>query len=206
MRQLADGPRKEICENRTDYADKKNKMNKENYKNEKYFDTSPKLLVELDRICEMLVKNLKTKGKSYTAEEIVKSKSFNALWDEKPNKLDNKYSKNEFKGVYAFASVDKQNKIDFMYVGISQTTRRRFSAHTKRTTRPEASWAYLMIKRDFPKLTKEQREKKIPEYQKKVIYPLRFTFCPIDDNMLLHIAEVYCVNKLKAFWNSFETH
>ena len=180
-------------------------MTKENYKGEKYFDTSSKLLTELDTICDTLVKNLKTKGKSYTAEEIVNADSFNKLWQETPNKHDNKYSKNEFKGVYAFATVDK-GKIDFKYIGISQTTRRRFGAHTKRTTRPEASWAYLMIKHDYPKLTLEQREKKIPEYQKKIIYPLRFTFCPVDDNMLLHIAEVYCVNKLKAHWNSFETH
>jgi len=68
-----------------------------------------------------------------------------------------------------------------------------------------------MISRDFPKkkypnMTKEQREKKIPEYKKKYIHPLKYTFCPIDDNMFLHIAEVYCVNKLKAHWNSFETH
>ena len=181
-------------------------MAKENYKGEKFFETSSKLLTELDAICETIVGNLKTKGKSYATEEIVEAKSFNELWQVKPNKHDNKYSTKEFKGIYAFASVDKNKKIDFKYIGISQTTRRRFSAHTKRTTRAEASWAYLMIKRDFPNMTKEQREMKIPEYQKKFIYPLRFTFCPVDDNMLLHIAEVYCVNKLKAHWNSFETH
>lgn len=175
-----------------------------NYKEEKYFDTSVKLLNELDVICQILIDNLKNNERSYIAEDIVNAK-FNDLWPYKPNKYDNKYSKKEFKGVYAFAVVDK-NKINFKYIGISQTIRRRFSAHTKRTTRQEASWAYLMIKHDFPKLTLQQREKKIPEYQKKFIYPLKFTFCPVDDNMLLHIAEVYCVNKLKAYWNSFETH
>ncbi len=181
-------------------------MGKQNYKGEKYFDTSTKLLTDLDSICETLVKNLKTKGKSYTAEEIVNADSFNDLWQVTPNKHDNKHSTKEFKGVYAFATVDN-NKIDFRYVGISQTIRRRFSGHTKRTTRNDATWAYLMIKREHPELkSTQEREKKIPEYQKKIILPLRFTFCPVDDNMLLHIAEVYCVNKLNAYWNSFETH
>jgi hypothetical protein len=176
-----------------------------NYKGEKYFETYAKLLSDLDKICETLINNLKTKGKSYTVQEIINAKSFNELWQETPNKHDNKYSKKEFKGVYAFATVEG-NKIDFKYIGISQTTRRRFSAHTRRTTRQEATWAYIMIKKDFPNLDLKQREKKITEYQKKIIYPFRFTFCPVDDNMLLHIAEVYCVNKLKAYWNSFETH
>lgn len=180
-------------------------MTRLNYKGEKYFDTSFKLLDDLETICNTLIKNLKTKGRSYTSANIVKAKSFNELWQLEPNNCDNKFSKKEFKGIYAFAKVD-QNRISFEYIGISQTIRRRFSAHTKRITRQEASWAYLMIKKNFAKLTAQQREKRIPEYQKKFIYPLKFTFCPIDDNMLLHIAEVYCVNKLQAYWNSFETH
>jgi len=118
---------------------------------------------------------------------------------------DNNDSKNEFKGLYAFANV-KNGVVDFQYIGISQTIRRRFNAHVRRTTRPEASWAYLMIKKDFPNLNKEERELKIPEYQKKIIYPQNFTFVLIDDNMLMHIAEVFCVNNLKSYWNSFETH
>jgi len=180
-------------------------MRKGNYKGEKYFDTSFKLLTKLDAICDTLIENIKIKGKNYTIEMIINAKSFNDLWQVTPNKHDNKYSKKEFKGVYAFATVDK-TKTDFKYIGISQTIKRRFFHHTKRITRQEASWAYLMVKRDFPNLTLQQREKKIPEYQKKFIHPLKFTFCPVDDNMILHIAEVYCVNKLKAYWNSFETH
>lgn len=180
-------------------------MNKQNYKGENYFDTSVKLLTELDIICNNLTDNIKKEGQSYIAADIVSAKSFNDLWQVLPNKYDNKYSRNEYKGIYAFATVVK-NKVEFQYIGISQTIKRRFSAHTKRTTRQEASWTYLMIKRDFPNLSLEQREKKIPEYQKKYIHPLRFTFCLVDDNMILHIAEVYCVNKLKAYWNSFETH
>ncbi|MBH8571184.1 hypothetical protein [Hymenobacter negativus] len=160
---------------------------------------------QLDTICETLVNNLSTNNKSYTVEEIIKAKSFNKLWEHAPNTPDKKNSKNEFKGLYAFALVDKSG-IDFMYVGISQRTRDRFSDHTKRKKRNYASWAYSMIKSSFPDLSKKEWEEKIPTYQKEHIYPLRFTFCPIDDNMLLHLAEVYSANKLKAKWNSFETH
>lgn len=53
---------------------------------------------------------------------------------------------------------------------------------------------------------KEKAAKIIPIVQKKYIFLCRFTFVLIPDNMLMHIAEVYCVNKLKAKWNSFETH
>jgi hypothetical protein len=176
-----------------------------NYKGEKYFTCSPKLLKDLNAISKNLVENLRAKGKSYQVKEIINSKSFNELWNVIPKKSDNKHSRNEYKGIYAFAVVGK-SKIDFKYVGISQTIRRRFTGHTKRKTRQAATWAYMMIKKDFPELSIKQRERKISAYQKTIIYPLQFTFYPIDDNMMLHIAEVYCVNKLKAFWNSFETH
>jgi hypothetical protein len=180
-------------------------MRENNYKGEMYLDTSHTLLIKLDAICETLIHNLKTNGKSYIVEEIIKNKSFNKLWEHAPNTPDKKNSKKEFKALYAFATCDN-DKIDFMYMGISQRTRGRFSDHTKRNKSKDASWAYLMIKHNYPLLTRVQRENKISEYQKKSIHHLRFTFYPIDDNMLLHLAEVYCVNKLKAFWNSFETH
>ena len=182
-------------------------MEKEkNYKDEKYFNTTINLLAELDKIAETLVQNFKTEGKSYPVQEILEAKSFEKLWQVQPNNHTNRNAKKEYRGVYAFATVDKDN-INFEYIGISQTTKRRFKSHTKRTTSGESSWAYLMIKHENPNLTtRELRTEKIKEYQQKRIHPLRFTFCPVDDNMLLHIAEVYCVNKLKSHWNSFETH
>lgn len=183
-------------------------MKTENYKREKYFDTSKELLNELNKICNTLLANLNSDSDSHKVSDINKrTKPFNDLFrNTKPNNPNgNKYSKKEFKGIYAFAEV-KNNKVDFMYLGISQTIRRRFGGHTRGKTKLDASWAYLMIKHKHPNLSIIGREKKIPDYQKNDIYPLRFTFCPIDDNMLMHIAEVYCVNKLKAFWNTFETH
>jgi len=64
-----------------------------------------------------------------------------------------------------------------------------------------------MIKHELTDVeTRELRELRIADFQKEHIHPLRFTFLPIEDNMLLHMAEAYCVNKLKVKWNSFETH
>jgi GIY-YIG catalytic domain len=159
----------------------------------------------LDGICETLITNFRTRDKSYFVKDILQAKSFNSLWDVPPNNFDNKHSKNEYKGIYAFASVEK-NEVDFLYIGISQTIKRRFGKHTTRNRKNEASWAYLMIKHDFSDLSIPDRQLKIPEYQQKIIYPVKFTFCLVNDNMLMHIAEVYCANKLKAEWNTFETH
>ena len=100
-------------------------MTKQNYKGEKYFDSIRKLIKDLDIICNALAKKFKSFEKSYTVSDIIKAKSFNSLWKVKPNKHDNKYSKKEFKGIYAFATV-KNKKIEFMYIGISQTIRRRW--------------------------------------------------------------------------------
>ncbi|MBX2960261.1 MAG: GIY-YIG nuclease family protein [Flavobacteriales bacterium] len=175
-----------------------------NYNNEPFISTDLNLLKELDSISEKLHKNMITEGKSFIVKDILDKKKFNSFWDFEPHD-ENKYTKKEYKGIYAFASVTN-GIVNFKYIGISQTIKRRFNAHTKRTTRQEASWAYLMIKKDLVEKTLKERESYIPIYQKEKIYPLRFTFFPIEDNMLLHIAEVYCVNKLHSYWNSFETH
>ena len=57
-----------------------------------------------------------------------------------------------------------------------------------------------------PQLSKEERQALIPELQNTLIKNCRFTFVTEDSNMLMHLAEVYCANKLKSYWNSFETH
>ena len=181
-----------------------NIVRQQNYKGEKYFE--PETLIHyLDNVCEALIANFQTNNKSYFVKDIIEANSFNNLWDESPNNFDNKHSKNEYKGIYAFADV-VNGEVDFLYVGISQTIRRRFGKHTTRNRKNEASWAYLMIKHHFLELSIAERQLKIPEYQQKIIYPIKFSFCLINDNMLMHIAEVYCANKLKAQWNTFETH
>ena len=182
-------------------------MREENYKGEKYLDLSGPLFTRLDALCEELISSLKTDQKSYAVADIIKTKpkDFNGLWEHLPNAPDKKSSKKEYKGLYAFAVVDGE-QVDFMYIGISQRTRGRFTDHTKRRKSKDASWAYMMVKHAFPDLDRAAREARIADYQKELIHPLRFTFCPIDDNMLLHLAEVYCVNRLRVKWNSFQTH
>ncbi|MES2006328.1 MAG: GIY-YIG nuclease family protein [Bacteroidota bacterium] len=177
-----------------------------NYKKEKYFDTAS-LITYLDEVCATLITNFLTPGRNHLVKDLmnVKDRDFNALWHAAHNNEENKHSKNEFKGIYAFATVDR-NDVDFHYIGISQTIRRRFGKHTLKKRKNEASWAYLMAKHHHPDLSNEDRQLKIPEYQQKYIHPVRFTFCQVDDHMLMHIAEVYCANKLRAEWNTFETH
>ena len=117
----------------------------------------------------------------------------------------NKFSKNEYKGIYAFAEYSN-GKTRVLYVGISQTMRRRFFKHTKEKGKEGATWAYAMLKWHHPQLSKEDRILMIPEIQNSLIKNCRFTFIPIESNMMIHLAEVYCANKLRAHWNSFETH
>ena len=176
-----------------------------NYKGEKFFETS-KLISYLDEISAQLVANFKSDINSHFVNHILDTNSFNSLWNDCPNNLENKHSKNEYKGIYAFANVDRNGQVDILYIGISQTIRRRFYKHTTRDRKNEASWAYLMIKHQHPELSILDRQLKIREYQEKIMYPIKFTFILINDNMLMHIAEVYCANKLKAEWNTFETH
>lgn len=180
-------------------------MGKVNYNDEEYIETSTELFDKLKYISDTLTDNLKTSEKSYYVEEIIKAKSFNKLWDLTTNNDENKYSKNEYKGIYIFAAVE-DNKVDVKYIGISQTIKRRFFHHTRRTTRQEATWAYLMINHEHKDKNKIEKETLIPFYQKKFIYPLKFTFYQIDNDMLLHFAESFCVNHLKSYWNTFKTH
>jgi hypothetical protein len=182
-------------------------MRLENYKGEKYLDLAAPLFARLEALCEELISRLKSPQKSYPVADILKIKprNFSSLWEHLPNTPDKKNSKNEFKGLYAFAVVEG-DAVDFRYIGISQRTRARFTDHTKRNKSKDASWAYLMVKHAFPDLNRAAREALIADFQQEWIHPLRFTFCPIDDNMLMHLAEVYCVNRLRAKWNSFETH
>lgn len=175
-----------------------------NYKGESYFEHST-LFDYLNNLCEILEANMLSHENSYLVKDLLAAPDFNKRWQVTPNNPNNPRSKNEYKGIYAFASV-MDAKVNFMYVGISQTIRRRFYKHTLRNRKNEASWAYLMAKHHHPDLSISDRQLKIPDYQRQNIHPIRFSFCLIDDNMLMHIAEVYCANRLRSHWNTFETH
>lgn len=169
-----------------------------NYKGESFFATGPKLLNQLEAIASELQRNMKDPKRRFKASDIlsIRTNSFKKFWpDIEPLNPEHKHSKDEYKGLYAFALIEK-SKISWQYIGISQTIKRRFKGHTLRKSKNSASWAYLMAR----------SEAEIPRTQEKFIHSCYFTFVQIKDNMLLHIAEVYCVNKFKAHWNSFETH
>lgn len=169
-----------------------------NYKGEPYLPTGRSLIEKLEGISQELHRRMKTPGMHHKASDIlaIRSDSFKILWPEElPLNPDHRHSKNEYKGLYAFA-IRAEAGINWQYIGISRTIKRRFKGHTLRKSKNSASWAYLMAK----------SETEIPEIQKKRIYPCYFTFVQIEDNMLLHMAEVYCVNMFRSEWNSFETH
>ena len=141
---------------------------------------------------------MKNRGMHHKASDILanRSNSFRILWpDEEPDKPDHHHSKNEYKGLYAFAVITKTD-VNWQYIGISQTIKRRFKGHRLRKSKNTASWAYMMVK----------SEAAIPEIQKKRIYPCHFTFVQIENNMFLHMAEVYCVNKRRSERNNLEGH
>src|ERR1035437_4373981 len=97
----------------------------ENYRGEKYFDTSVALIQQLDDVCDHLVNNLKTKGQSYTVEEIIKTPYFNKLWKMPYTKDNDIPTQPKFKGIYAFASV-VDFSINFKFIGVSREIKRRF--------------------------------------------------------------------------------
>ncbi len=174
------------------------KDTKTNYKGEVFLATGPKLLTQLEAIASELESNMKHPKSRFKVSEIlsIRTNSFQKFWpDIAPLNPDHKHSKKEYKGLYAFARIEK-GKVLWQYIGISQTIKRRFKGHTIRRTKNSASWAYLIRK----------SEEQIPTVQKRYIHPCYFTFVQVEDNMLLHMAEVYCVNKFRSEYNSFETH
>ena len=187
-------------------------MFKINYKKESFINTGTSLLNDLDKLSRQLFKQLNTKGMYCNVNELLND-NFNDFWDKtgiQPNNYDNKHSKNEYCGIYAF-SIQRGNKTFVKYIGISKTIRRRFRMHTSRGSMESSSWTYLMLK-EYYEIKKGQKIKgkkqKVDFIRKKEIYPCRFTFItiPPGKSMLLHLAEAFCVNKLHSKYNSFETH
>lgn len=180
-----------------------------NYKGETYLKFDISFQERLNEIADQLADQLITPGKHIVYNEHPKLgvKEFNNFWNEIPvnNPDGNKYSKNDWKGVYAFGEYTNNN-LNVLYIGISQTIRRRYFKHTKEKNREAATWAYTILRHQNRDLPKEEVIRMIPNIQNSLIKNCRFTFIKEDDNMLMHLAEVYCANKLKAYWNSFETH
>jgi hypothetical protein len=176
-------------------------MRKANYKGETFIGGGQKLIDSLESIAGELKNNLLSNDKSFLVSEIIKEKNFNRVFIKiQPNFLEHKHYKNEHNGLYAFAIVDKR-KVDFQYVGISKTIKKRFGDHVRSKKKNNANWAYLMALNE----SNVDPILRIPKKQLEM-HGMRFTFIHIDNPNLRLIAEVYCANKFKSYWNSFDTH
>ncbi len=176
-------------------------MRKENFKGESFTDHGDLLLQKLDAFAAELAGNMLSEEKSFLVSHLHQKKYFNKVFvNVVPNYHEHKTYKNEHNGLYAFAVVEN-GKADFKYIGISKTIKKRFSDHTKSKRNNNANWAFLMAQSEG----KEEALTRIPTKQLEM-HNMRFTFVHIDNPNLRLMAEVYCANKLKSFWNSFDTH
>ena len=176
-------------------------MRNENYKKESFTDHGEKLLQKLDDFASELESNMISAEKSFLVSHIRQENDFNRVFvNVTPNHLGHKYHRNEHNGLYAFAIVENE-QVDFQYIGISKTIKKRFSDHITSKNKNNANWAFLMAQSEGP----DNAVERIPAKQLD-IYNMRFTFTHVDNPNLRLMAEVYCANKLKSFWNSFDTH
>jgi hypothetical protein len=183
-------------------------MRSTNYNEEAYFTCDGNLIKQLDGYCDELESRMNN-SRFLVSDMLNHKKSiFQNCWSDLVFNapIGKQEKKNEIMGLYAFAT-KKGDKLDWKYIGISRTMMMRFSHHTKSNHKSSATWAYQLAKKY---VEKEELSKAIQihikKYQEEIIHPCYFTFIQIDDNMLLHIAEVYAVNKFQAEWNSFKTH
>ena len=174
---------------------------KENYKGESFTSHGDELLQQLESFASELQGNMLSEDKSFLVSHITQKKFFNKVFvNVVPNCHEHKSYKNEHNGLYAFALVE-DGRVDFQYIGISRTIKKRFSDHTKSKKKNSANWAFLMARGDGA----DGAIDRIPVKQLDM-HHMRFTFLHIDNPNLRLMAEVYCANKLKSFWNSFDTH
>mgnify|MGYP001451814998 CR=1 FL=1 len=184
-------------------------MFKINYKQEEFLSLNGKMINDLNKLASELKRNLRDPKKSFIVSELIAIRNFNKAWSNiKPNNISNSYSKNEFKGIYAFAI--NKGSFNVCYIGISRTIRRRFYDHANGLSENRSSWVFLMAKQKmkdkYVLLTKREKKELFKKIQKDKVHSCKFTFVTINDNMFMHLAEVYCVNILHSFYNSFETH
>jgi hypothetical protein len=181
-----------------------------NFKSEKFLRlNNTQLFNQLEDIALKLKSQLSTPGNFivYDKQPKLAIKKFNEYFPHvTPNNPEgNKYSQNEYRWIYAFGH-KKNGSIEILYVGISQTMKRRFFQHTRWKQHSTATWAYLVASHRNPSESKNARKEIIPEIQTEIMRCARYTFVQLDCNMLMQLAEVYTANKLKAFWNTFKTH
>src|SRR4051812_40325886 len=105
-----------------------------NYKNEPFLNLDDNLIFRLDAIANQLTNQLASSSQSLLISEYEKfgEKEFKQFWNHIPNNNEdgNKHSKKEHKGIYCFGQFENDD-LNVLYVGISQTIRRRFFKHVR---------------------------------------------------------------------------
>lgn len=127
------------------------------------------------------------------------------------NSTNRKYSGKEIKGVYVL--VNETNKP--YYVGISQTIIRRLKQHVFGKSHNHATLTYLIAKHDYQNVEDKvyigarsdlQYFTKHREGIQEKLRNSRVLIKEIDNNFVMHAAEVYLACHYKCYWNCFETH
>lgn len=119
---------------------------------------------------------------------------------------------NEIKGLYVFADV-KNDGIQVMNVGISQTIIRRFYQHTCGKMHNQSTLAFYMAmhKHEQNGLKHIGKREEFPysDYWLECVSAIRnfrFAIVPIENNFQLYMAEVFAACHYRSHWNTFETH
>lgn len=191
-------------------------MEKVNFKGERFLTIDHQLLRTLEGIEARIRSQFEIPGKHYKVEELLKhsGSKFFKLWDEQEFPPYQKETEMEYRGIYVFAN-EKDNGWVYQYVGISRGIRQRFQWHVTGTIINHATWAWLMVEgKDElkqekildPQAYKQKVKALLKAKQAEIIHPCKFTFVPINSDMLMHLAEVYCANHLSTHWNTFRTH
>lgn len=182
-----------------------------NYKNEKYPVDIRELNEEIYREILLLDKSL--------AERAFKISDFFTITDNKKKvnqdivKI-NVNNKNEIKGLYIF-SVQQDNMLKPLYVGISQTIIRRLKQHFFGEYHNQSTLVYIQSKEKYK--IKNQREftdkrdnfpyddyrDEIQQFMREHYY---INVVPINDNFKLSLMEINCACFWHTKYNTFETH
>jgi predicted GIY-YIG superfamily endonuclease len=114
----------------------------------------------------------------------------------------------DFAGCYVL--MDKGKPV---YVGISRTVIHRLLQHVKGRTHYDASLAYQIARKKHPHSASRSAAMEDSgfaeafEQAKRYLGSLSVAFIPIEDDVELHLFEVYCAMELDTSeWNSFRTH
>lgn len=181
-----------------------------NYKGEEFPIERILAIKEFEDILKIIQNNL-NEGKLIHAQEIINE-------SRNPNGIKKLFKKlvgenlADTKGIYIYSEKLDNKEFRPVYVGISKSIIERNRGHLVRTDQGTATLA-LKIAREVKLISKDEKDSKkksdaIKKVQNDYLKNLWVTVHPYKDesNFLLPMLEIYLAVKLKAYWNTFETH